>query len=136
MNIVIAGSRDFNDYELLELTITKWAEEQTELKQEDITIISGNARGADKLGERFAKEYSLKLKVYPADWNQYGKSAGYIRNKIMASVSDVAFIFWDGQSKGTKHMIDLCNQYPTIELHVLNYKDDLHFIYNNKAPWE
>ena len=87
MNICIAGSRDFNDYELLESSITEWAKNNPQIKQEDVTIISGGARGADKLGERFAKEYDLKLQIYPADWNQYGKSAGYKRNTQMAELT-------------------------------------------------
>lgn len=125
MNILIAGSRDFNNYDLVESTLTAWAKNQS-ITNNDITIISGGARGADKLGERFAKEYDLKLQIYPADWNQYGKSAGYKRNTQMAEVTDVAFIFWDGESKGTKHMIDLCKS-RGIDTHVIEY---------NKAPWE
>ena len=126
MNIVIAGSRDFDDYELLELTITEWAKRNPQINQDDVTIISGNARGADQLGERFACEYGLKLEVYPADWNQYGKSAGYKRNVQMAELADHAFIFWDGFSKGTYHMIQLLDKLE-ITHQVITY---------SKAPWE
>ena len=126
MNILIAGSRDFDDYDLLEVTITQWAKDNPQINQDEVTIISGGARGADKLGERFAREYSLLLQIYPAQWDMYGKSAGYRRNQVMAEVSNVAFIFWDSQSKGTEHMINLCRS-KNIDTHVIEY---------NKAPWE
>ena len=72
----------------------------------DITIISGNASGADALGERYAREHSLKLEIYPAEWEEYGKSAGPLRNKLMAEKADFVVAFWDGNSRGTKNMID------------------------------
>lgn len=74
----------------------------------DITeVISGTAKGADKLGERFAKENNLTLHRFPADWNRYGKSAGYKRNVEMADNADALLALWDGKSRGTKHMIDI-----------------------------
>ena len=126
MNILIAGSREFNDYKLLEDTLNQWADSNPDFSQEEISIVSGMARGADKLGVQFAEEYGLKLISMPADWNTYGKSAGYKRNEAMAKITDIAFIFWDGQSKGTKHMIDLCHKY-YITTQIIEY---------NKAPWE
>lgn len=102
MKTIIAGSRDFNDYELVEKTLLKYS---------DITeIVSGCARGADSLGERFALEHSIPIKKFPADWNAYGKLAGYLRNEQMAYYGDRLIAFWDGQSKGTKHMIDLARK--------------------------
>lgn len=73
----------------------------------DVEIVSGTARGADQLGERYAFERGLPVKQFPADWDQHGKSAGYIRNAQMAEYADAAVIFWDGTSRGSKHMIDL-----------------------------
>jgi hypothetical protein len=96
---------------------------------EEVFVVSGKAKGADTLGERFAKHYCKDVKPYPADWNnlvptkdnpvkirinkggfKYNVLAGFNRNKQMAIVSDIIFIFWDGVSKGTKDMIDVCNQ--------------------------
>lgn len=77
----------------------------------DIIIISGTAKGADKLGERYAKEKGYGIIYKPADWNQLGKRAGYVRNEEMAKLADVAVIFWDGESRGAKHMIDLCDKH-------------------------
>lgn len=101
MKVCIAGTRDFCDYKCLYKIM------KTIFNKQKITIISGNARGADLLGERFAKENNLQLEVYPADWKSYGKSAGYIRNTKMANISDCLIAFWDGKSKGTKNMINI-----------------------------
>lgn len=73
-------------------------------------IVSGGARGADSLAEKFAREYNKKLIVYRADWNRYGKGAGFIRNATIINACDYCVAFWDGQSHGTKHDIDLCKQ--------------------------
>ncbi len=70
-------------------------------------IISGVAKGADQYGERYGLEHNIPIERYPADWDTYGKSAGYIRNSIMADIGDVVLVFWDGESKGAKHMFNL-----------------------------
>lgn len=78
--------------------------------QTDVEIVSGTARGADELGERYAAERGLPVKRFPADWDQYGRSAGYKRNAQMAEYADAAVIFWDEISRGSKHMIDLAKE--------------------------
>lgn len=106
MRVIIAGGREFNNYELLK--------EKCDIalsKTENIEIVSGTANGADKLGEQYAKEKGYTIKQFPADWDRNGKSAGYIRNEEMAMYADAAIIFWDGASKGTKHMIQLAKTY-------------------------
>ncbi|MEO5581136.1 MAG: SLOG family protein [Saprospiraceae bacterium] len=74
-------------------------------------MVSGTARGTDMLGERYADEKGIPKKQFPADWPKYGKSAGYKRNTEMAKYADSLIAFWDGKSRGTKHMIDLAKQY-------------------------
>lgn len=106
MKVIIAGSRTFNDYNLLKLNCDK-----TLSLFPEIEIVSGTANGADKLGERYANEKGYTIKQFPAEWDKYGKSAGYKRNEQMAKYSDVLIAFWDGKSKGTKHMIDLAERY-------------------------
>lgn len=108
--VIIAGSRTFNDYELLKSVCNK-------LIHERIEIVSGTANGADKLGERYAKEFGHTIKYFPADWNKYGKAAGYKRNAEMAKYSEVLITFWDGKSKGTKHMIKLAKDCK-LEIHI------------------
>ena len=98
MRVVIAGGREFNDYELLR-------EICDEHISPDSEIVSGGARGTDKLGERYATETGRDLKIFPADWNKHGKGAGHIRNKQMAEYGDMLIAFWDGESKGTLNMI-------------------------------
>ena len=103
-HIIIAGSRTFTDYDLLERECDKIIASN---RTKDITIISGTAQGADQLGERYAKERGLPLVRMPADWKTYGHSAGYVRNRAMASKAQVLILFWDGESKGSKHMRDV-----------------------------
>lgn len=105
-NIIIAGSRDFDDYELLK---TKMDSFLSKMKYRN--IISGMARGADKLGEKYAKEKGYNIIEMPADWDHYGKSAGHMRNEQMALLADAAVIFWDGKSPGSKNMIDNCEKH-------------------------
>lgn len=98
MKTIVAGSREFNDYNLVKQSL-----DECDISE----IVSGCARGADTLGECYALEHSIKVTKFPADWNTYGKSAGYIRNEQMAAYGEQLVAFWDGKSKGTKHMIDL-----------------------------
>ena len=107
IKVIIAGSRTFDDYDLL---FEKCSETLKDYDSVEIEIVSGGAKGADRLGERFAKEKGFALTLFPADWNKFGKSAGYIRNKEMAEYADILIVFWDGISKGTKHMIDLAEK--------------------------
>ena len=116
MKIIVAGGRDFSDYELLKEKLDELIGEN----KEDLEIVSGMARGADTLGVQYANERGYKIKKFPAQWDKYGKSAGYKRNEEMAKYSDTSVCFWDGNSKGTKHMIDLSNKYG-LKTFVVNY---------------
>lgn len=104
MRIIVAGSRYITDYTLLKEVIAESNFEITE-------ILCGMAEGVDKLGERFAKENNIPLRYFPAQWHQYGKSAGPIRNEKMAQNADGLIYIWDGESRGTKNMISLATQY-------------------------
>lgn len=107
---IIAGSRGFEDYGMLESSVIRIFN-ACKYDWRKIMIVSGAANGADKLGEQFAKKYSLPTRVSPAKWRRYGKLAGHIRNCEMAfyaSMDDfkgVLVAFWDNNSPGTKHMI-------------------------------
>lgn len=103
--VIIAGSRGFDDYRNLEYFC-----DVVLMNEENITIVSGTANGADKLGEKYTINRKYKIDKFPANWDKYGKSAGYIRNSDMADYSDILIAFWDNKSKGTKHMIDLANK--------------------------
>lgn len=105
--VIIAGGRNFDDYNLLRTKIDLYLSKK---RPSEIEIVSGGARGADALGERFAKENSFKLTVMSADWDTFGKSAGYIRNVEMAKYADACVCFWDGKSRGTKNMIEVAQR--------------------------
>lgn len=107
--VIIAGSRSFQDYDLL----CQHADKMLARVRQDhkIIVVSGGAHGADELGELYAVNRGYEIKAFSADWDRYGKSAGYIRNEEMARNADALIAFWDGQSHGTKHMIDLAEKY-------------------------
>lgn len=98
MKYIIAGGRDFNNYNL----VCAVCNNLTGLTE----IVCGDARGADALGAKYGEEHGIPIKHFPAKWNEYGKAAGFIRNAEMAEYADCAICFWDGKSKGTKHMIN------------------------------
>jgi hypothetical protein len=115
IRIIVAGSRDFNDLPLLTDTLSSFISELA-LSGGDVEleIVSGGARGADRLGERFAYAYHIPISLFEADWEKHGKSAGYRRNEEMAKYATHLIAFWDGESKGTKHMIDLAAKHNLI----------------------
>ena len=128
MRLIIAGGRDFDDFELLELNLNLLFEhllkENVLLNYKEIKIVCGKARGADTLGEKFALKYGINIKYFPADWNKYGKSARYKRNTEMAEYAKedngILVAFWDEKSKGTKHMIETA-RHVGLKVFVLNY---------------
>ena len=105
--VIVAGTRTYNNYQELKQVL----DEVLINKKPNIEIVSGGARGADHLGEIYANDNNYQLKIFPADWDIYGKAAGYIRNEQMARYADACVVFWDKQSRGSKHMIDLANKY-------------------------
>lgn len=101
--VIVAGSRSFNDYTALQMACDKLLAKKKQTH--NIVIISGTARGADSLGEKYAFERGYAIERFPADWLQYGKAAGPIRNRQMAENADALIAFWDGYSTGTRNMI-------------------------------
>lgn len=96
---IVAGSRTFQNYPFL-------CKELDKIKEQIDEIVCGEARGADTLGRTYAYDNDILIKSYSADWERYGKSAGFVRNEGMAAYADKAIIFWDGKSIGSKDMID------------------------------
>lgn len=103
MRIIIAGSRNYTNYEeaktKIQFILSQYQSETP------FVFLSGNCNGADRLGERFAKENGYPLELYPAEWKRYGAAAGPIRNKKMVDLCDAVICFWDGKSKGTAGLI-------------------------------
>ncbi|HEY8889823.1 MAG TPA: SLOG family protein [Clostridium sp.] len=121
MRIIIAGSRDFSDFNLLQSEALRIIKELKldgfKTTKNVVEIVSGGARGADLLGEKFANTYGLKIKRFIPDWDGLGKRAGYVRNAEMATYAKqdsqlgVLIACWDGKSRGTKSMIDLAEKH-------------------------
>ncbi len=101
MKVIIAGTRNVKDYTLVYKTIEEsgWKDRITE-------VVSGCATGVDSLGEQWARLNNVPVKEMPANWNAHGSSAGPQRNRAMAEYADAAIIVWDGQSRGTRNMIE------------------------------
>lgn len=129
LRVIIAGSREFDDFPKLMNSCIDILSSITNKNDglDKIRIVSGAARGADRLGEQYAKIASYEVSRFPADWDGLGKRAGYIRNAEMAKfvVADgnygVLIAFWDGKSKGTKHMINLAEKYG-LEVHIVRFE--------------
>ena len=120
MKVIIAGGRDFdNVYKLHKAMQQMFGPFPEDYVTE---VVSGGARGADTIGEHWAKSYERIIKKFVPDWNKHGRSAGMIRNAEMAKYADMLVAFWDGESKGTKHMIDIAIK-SGIEVHVYRYKN-------------
>lgn len=102
--VIIAGTRTFQDYELLKNHTTFMLSRRVDA-YEDIEIVSGGASGADALGERYAREHGYKLTIFAADWGRYGRRAGPLRNRQMVEYADALIAFHDGNSRGTANVI-------------------------------
>ena len=98
MKVIVAGGRNFQDYEVVKKAI----EESTYTITE---VVCGCATGVDSLGERWANENNITISKFPADWNKHGRAAGPIRNQKMAEYAEGLIAVWDGESRGTKNMI-------------------------------
>ena len=106
--LCICGSRSFADYGLLcrsiDAALVEW--DPSDISQ----VVHGGALGADRLGGRWARERGLRVAELVPDWRRHGKTAGYFRNAGMVLLADYLIAFWDGQSKGTAHSIQLARE--------------------------
>ena|SRR5271155_5235728 len=103
MKLIIAGSRSITDVCHVEEAMLK-AYSLPWLNTPITEIVSGTARGVDRLGERYAQARSIPVKRIPAQWDEYGRRAGHMRNALMAEYADAAVLVWDGVSSGTANM--------------------------------
>lgn len=95
--IAVVGSRGFDDYNKMKKILDGF----------DIKlIVSGGAKGADSLAERYAVENDIETIIFEPEWNKYGMKAGYLRNIKIVDSADIIIAFWDGESKGTLHSIN------------------------------
>jgi len=104
MKTIIAGSRTITDFNELLKAIK-------DSKFDISEVVSGTARGVDLMGEKWAEWSDTPLKRFPAEWDRWRKQAGFMRNTEMANYADALIAVWDGESKGTKNMIDTAKRY-------------------------
>lgn len=120
--VIVAGGRDFNNQAFLNKTLDVLLIDKA--RSHEIVIISGAAKGADTQGEVYARMKGYLLESHPADWDTYGQAAGYRRNEEMAESADALICFWDGKSRGSKHMIDLATA-QKLSVRVIRYEEPL-----------
>ncbi len=115
MRILICGDRNYDDLIIMEGFFVNFPG--------NTIIIHGNARGADRMAGKLAGMYGLDIEVYPAQWREYGKRAGILRNTQMLEEGKPDKVIWFHanieQSKGTAHMISIAKKanIPVIEGH-------------------
>jgi hypothetical protein len=122
LRIIVAGGRKFDNYELLKNKLDEFLQDKD---LSDVEIVSGRAIGTDRLGERYAEEKGLKCAKFEAEWFKLGKRAGMVRNGEMAKYASetqngTLFAFWNGESKGTKNMIDQATR-KNLNIHIIRY---------------
>ena len=117
MRLIVAGSREIHNVDLIETHMLAF-----ERQYGAFELVSGMARGVDMVAHGIAARWEIPIHEYPADWNRNGKAAGYRRNVEMAQAADALMVFWNGGSKGTKHMIDIALQrrIPTILINIVD----------------
>lgn len=105
MRVLICGATYFLDYERMHDELMRiFAEKELN----DVTIISGMAKGADTLAVKFAEQYNMPCLKFPADWARYGKGAGPVRNQQMLDEGkpNLIIAFPMQSSRGTRDMIN------------------------------
>lgn len=97
MNVAIVGSRDYPDMQQVRDFVNKLPQ--------GFTIVSGGARGVDRVAAEAARQRGMNVIEFIPDWSQ-GKGAGMARNAEIVAHADAVIAFWDGKSRGTKNTID------------------------------
>ena len=121
MKVIIAGGRDFDDFNQLTFAVNNILDEYDgHLGEHPEEIVSGCAKGADTLGEQWAAQWQIPIKKFPADWDKYFNAAGIMRNTQMVEYADILIAFWDGESRGTQNVIQQALNLD-LEVHVYRY---------------
>jgi hypothetical protein len=105
MRLAIIGSRSFTNIDLAEQVFVSFFP-----KGKVSLIVSGGAKGADLIGREISKRHSIELLEFIPDWENLGKSAGFIRNRQIVESSDMVLAFHDGISRGTQNSLDVSRQ--------------------------
>lgn len=102
MKIAIVGSREYaSPHEVTNFVASL---------PDDAVVVSGGARGVDTWAEQAARMRGLAVEVHRANWKDYGKRAGFVRNYTIVKSADRVVAFWDGESRGTAHSIRIARE--------------------------
>ena len=115
LKVIVAGGRDFNNYDLLAEKLNKLFSQRN-----DVVIVSGMAKGVDSLAVKYAEQHKLRVSEFPAEWQKHGKASGFRRNVEMARFADACVCFWNGKSPGTEHMINTAKRL-NLNLRIIKY---------------
>ena len=99
--IAVIGSRTFTDYDVLKKALDQYPA---------FILVSGGAKGADKLAEQYADEKGYEKIILKPDWKKYGKGAGLKRNQEIINLADEVVSFWNKMSEGTGHSLELARK--------------------------
>lgn len=122
--LLVCGSRTITDKNWIYSQIESYWYEHLACYSDPI-MIEGAARGVDLIAKAYAVENNWEIEEYPADWS-IGRQAGILRNIKMYKNTDEVLVLWDGNSRGTKHDIELCkkgNKPYTIIIYPYNFYD-------------
>lgn len=100
MKIAVSGSRPIHDREAVFKILDSFFS-----GRKSFEIVVGDARGVDRLVREWASLREVKLHVCRAEWERYGRRAGFVRNEKMAKIADELLAVWDGKSSRTAHMV-------------------------------
>lgn len=100
MKTIIAGSRSITNIKHIEQAVAMFSDAHGPITE----VVCGGARGADQLGREWGDSEGIPVKMFPANWDLYGRGAGPIRNKAMGDYADAGIVVWDGTSRGSLHM--------------------------------
>ena len=110
MRVAIVGSRECGDHAQRKREIMSCLLGIQEVCETTITVVSGGALGIDSLAHLAARDLELYEICYRADWERFGKRAGFLRNQQIVDNCDIVHAWWNGKSRGTKHTIDLAKK--------------------------
>jgi len=116
ISLAVVGGRDLHHNARMRAAIDAIRQACTVVR-----LVSGGARGADSLAERYAREHGLPIDVLPADWAGQGRGAGLARNKEIVARADYVLAFWDGASPGTRNTIGHARRAAGKRLQIVHY---------------
>lgn len=125
INVAIVGSRNVTDQEHVHTALDK-AQRQLGFEMDDVsTIITGDAKGVDHIAVQIANENDIQTTVHEANWEEFGRSAGPQRNRLIVEDADIVIAIQKDNSDGTQNTIDIANKTSDVEVFVYKIGESL-----------